>query len=347
MFRFITKPLQKILFKCCDSNSVNKNMAALAIDQLLIDAKKDRYTCVDMHLRCEYEMSLYVAQRFFFHLDTVESTIHAAINPENSFKTENIIVKKRLAVLLEIETAKNDLCSIEKIKLISTSKLHQRLLAVNESVETYANAAGSVLYNTEFNIFIRNVTTAVNICLFYLVATILVVTVAFGLSYKTLIIPAISEYQKQKNSRRIFDLMDKHLQPDIVSENLGPIEKDNGGKRFRWALEGQFDLSFYTESTITYTLDFEFFSHIIHQKVSIIINNGEEKKIYIVQDNKSWLETNTKDSIAFESHPGVNSIVFVFSDYNHFQTTFESSDGRHLAAAFTKLKLYPATSVHN
>ena len=342
MEKIFIKLLRRFFLKCSDHDYIRENSAAFEIEALLNKASKSKYSCLDLHLRCEYELAATILERYLCQLTAIHTTLDTLAGRNSFDLTRKQHTQQQNKLLCHIKKIGTDLRSGEDLETISTSELRRSLQTVYKSVVIYIKKNDSGLNDTEFNIFMRNIVTATTVGLCCIVCASVVFGVLFGAYYKTLIIPAIVEYQNYKESNRVFDLLDRQHQPDIVSDNLSPIEIDKSGKSFRWALGNQFAISFYAKQNTTYQLDFELFSYITNQEVAVIVNNGEVEKKYVIRDPGRWLESNALDSFRFEAKPGINSIVFVFSDYNHFKTTFEKADGRNLAAAFTKIKLYPA-----
>lgn len=338
MNNFCRRYLRTLFLKCSDNNHIREYAAIFKIESSLLCLKRDMDACIDMNLRCENEVAISILERFFLQAYEVIKTINCLVEPNPSGEISD-------DKLLEIEMVQRKVSTARYLETSSACDFRGNLQYVIKMATEYVKDNYWALHSTEFDVFVKNVTRTLNMFICFFLSFIIIVSAAFGLSYKVVILPAIVEYQKHREANKIFDMLDKRIQSGIVADNLSPIEKDFGGKSFRWALGRQLDISFYSQVRVAYELDFEFFSHIANQNVILIINNGEQIKQYTVRDTSKWLETNVANSVEFNTNPGINTISFVFSDYNHFQTTFESADGRPLAAAFTKLKIYPVSAV--
>ncbi|MHC1789091.1 glycosyltransferase family 39 protein [Solidesulfovibrio sp.] len=129
---------------------------------------------------------------------------------------------------------------------------------------------------------------------------------------------------------------------DVREEGIGPLEQEEAGGQWRWALGEQTVLNFKLPEAAVVTADVALNNPIAGQAVTMLFNGQPIEEIRDLAPD-TWLSPTVSRQLRLEARQGENNLTFRFAAWNGKAdapaAAFAPGDGRAMAAAFTRLQL--------
>ena len=128
----------------------------------------------------------------------------------------------------------------------------------------------------------------------------------------------------------------------VAEDGVGPLESEEGGRKWRWALGQETTLRFTLPSEQTVIADLALCNPIAGQEATILFNGRPIEEIRNLPADK-WLVAGLSRQWRLAGRQGENTLTIRFAAWNGKAdapgASFAPGDGRPLAAAFTQLRL--------